>query len=511
MMHLSEKFNKIKQKHVVGSIVKSVVCAVSLGLTVTGVLLLALKMSAITFAAGYYALVGVGTALVGFAIFFLLVFYPTDKQIAKRTDEDYGLDERVQTALAYSEVSGVLVELQREDAEQKIKSLPKRKFSFARIWQLCLVFVLSLAIGVAGIIVPAKEATGGEPVDDDNRPREVTELERVGVRELIANVEASSLAQGLKESVGAALTKLLADLDTVNTEGTLKRAVDAAVGATNAALSATLSYVLVADALTQAEQVYLGQAAANGGGIYRYYMLTEYDELRSFDSAKYDAANIKVAKAMTALRNDFALPKSEGLAAILGKTAAGITTALTEAGLSQDDALYVLFESFAQDLWQIKTKAEGAMDDAEIQNEISELNTKFIVNLTGNVSTQAYNAAVNVFVANRLKIIFGYSPLELPIDDPDKSGSGTDTPNPDDKDPSNPDVQPPGGGGSGETEYGSDDMVWVPGRGYMRYGDVIDEYYALINQYLHSDDLTDEQKNMIRAYYDILFGSNKNK
>ena len=509
MTQLNEKFNKIKQKHLVWGIAKSAVCGVSIGLAVTGVLLLALKLSAISLAVWYYVLVGVGAALIGGAILFLLLFRPTDKQIAKRTDEDYALNERVQTALAYSNASGTLVQLQREDAEQRIQSLPKRKFSFARIWHFCLVFVLSLAIGLAGVLVPAKAKEDG-PVDDDTTPREVTELERVGVRELIANVEASALDEDLKASVGAALNKLLTDLDEVKTEGTLKRAVNTAISATDAALTATLSYVGIGDALTQAEQVYVGQAVTKGGGVYRFYMLTEYDELRLFDAARYDASNAKVGKALTALRNNLAVSKSEGLVELLAKTSLGISTALAASGVNSEDALYANVESYAEGLWQIKLHAEGATADAELQNEINDLNANFTVNVTKTLSTQTYNAAVNVFVANRLKIIFGYSPLELAVTDPDKSDGGSTNPNPGDSDSKDP-SQSGGGGGSGEMEYGSDDMVWVPGRGYMKYGDVIDEYYSLINQYLHSDNLTEEQKNMIRAYYDILFGSNKNK
>ena len=511
MKKLGNGFSKIKTKHVLWAIVKSAVCGVSCGLLVTGVLLLALKLSAIVLAAGYYALIGGGTALIAGVASFLLLFRPTDKKVAKHTDDNYGLHERVQTALAYSSQSGTLIELQREDAVERIKALPARKPRFAKIWHFVVIFAVALAIGVAGITVPAKAATGEEFIDPDTTPRQVTAWELAGVRELIANIEASSLADGLKTSVKGVLEQLLDDLNTVNTEGTMAHAVNTAISGTSSILSATLSYQKIGAALTDADQVYLGQAVTNGGNVYQYYMLTTYDETRVFNVAKYDASNAKIVKRINSLRNDFTRLISDGLATLLGDTVSGVNAALAAANVSEEDGLYVLNKSFATSLSAIKTSAESGMNDTDVQTLIGNLISNYIVNLTNELSTQAYNAAINVFVSNRLKIIFGYLPLELPLLDTERPGGEQDTPDPGSKPPADPNDPAHGGPGTGETEYGSDDMVWVPGRGYVPYGQIIDEYYNLINQYLHSGELTEEQKSMVKAYYDILFGSGKNQ
>ena len=510
MKNISDRFYQIKKKHVVFAIVKSAVCAVSLGLFVTGVLLLALKLSAINLAAGYYVLIGAGAAIIcGTALFFLL-FKPTDMQVAKRTDDDYALNERVQTALEYSEASGLVVQLQREDAEERINNLPARKFSFARIWQFIAIFTVALAIGVAGIAVPAKAATGNGISDPDSTPRQVTELERAGVRELIANIEASSLAEDLKTPTKEVLEQLLDELDTVNTEGTLSLAVNKAIDGTGSVLSSSLTYLDIGAALSGANQTYLGQAVTNGGNVYRYYMLTVWDEVRAFDSLRYDASNAKVGKAVTSLHNSFIVSTVSELTKILDNTSMSIAGAIASSDVDEKDGLYGYLKTFAQDLTAVKTDAAGGMDGEAVQNEISDIISKFVVNVTYETSTQAYNAAIRVFVSNRLKTIFGYLPLELPIVDNDKDDGGANPNESEDNNTSTPNDHF-GGGGTGEMEYGSDDMVWVPGRGYMKYSEVIDEYYSLINQYLHSDELTEEQKNMISSYYDILFGSNRNK
>ena len=509
MQKLSDKFYTIKERHVIAAIIKSVVCGLSLGLFTVGVLLLSLKLSAIGLAAVYYALIGVGVAAIGGVLFFLLLFKPSDKYVAKRTDDDYALNERVQTALEYADRSGTLVELQREDAEDRIKSLPRLKPRFARIWQFGVAVLLASVMFITAIAVPAK-ASGEHPNIDDT-PRQVTELELAGVRELIANIEASSLADELKTPIGAVLEQLLTDLNTVATEGDMSRVVNNAISKTEEIIQPTLSYLALGAALTDAEQIYLGQAITNGGKVYQYHMLTVYDEVRTFDLIKYDAANAKVGKRVTALRNDLTVTISAGLAELLDDVSNGIKSALASGGVLSTDGLYATLQTFADGLEQAKSIIASGADDTEVQNRISDLMTSLSLNAANELSTQAYNTAIKVFVSNRLKIIFGYSPLELPIVDTDKSDGGDDNTTPNPSDPSDPDVNPPGSGGTGEGVYGSDDMVWVPGRGYMKYGDIIEEYYNLINQYLHSDELTEEQKNMISVYYDILFGSGKNK
>ena len=506
MKNQSDNFNTIKNKHIAFAIVKSVVCGISLALAVTGVLLLALKLSGVAFKTLYYVLIGVLTAVLGGGVFFLLLFKPTDKKVAKRTDDDYGLNERVQTALEFGDREGTIVELQREDAEQKISNLPKLKFGFKRIWQFVVIAAVAVAIGVTGIVVPAKVPTSEGFFDPDSTPRTVTNEELTGVRELIKNIEDCSMNEALKTSVGGVLMQLLNNLESVTTEGTMARAVNSAIDSTFGVILPTLSYLDIGAALTESGQGHLAQAVTGGGNVYLYYMLTIYDEVRGFDMAKYDACNAKVVKGVTSLRSELAAGLSAGLIQALGDTSAGIDEALSSVYVVNRDRLLPVLQSFSKDLSAIRSKYSNSSDDTAVQNEIGSLTEKFTVNLTTEVASQSYNAAINLFVSNRLKDIFGYYPLQLPLVDTDKPGDGTDRPGVSDRDPGS-DSDPSGSGGTGETEYGSDDMVWVPGRGYVKYGDIIEEYYNLINQYLHSDTLTEEQKNMISAYYDILFGS----
>lgn len=511
MSKMSENFYKIKKKHLVWAIIKSLICGISFGLAVVGILLLALKLSAINFAVLYYVLIGIGAAIVGGGIAFMLLFRPTDKKVARRTDDDYKLNERVQTTLAYSDKEGTMVQLQREDTEEKIKSLPRRKFSFARIWRYCVVLVVALAIGAAGIFVPAKEAVGDVFVDPDSTPRKVTQEERDGVIELIADVRNSYLEDNIKSSVVAVLEVLLSDLDAVNTEGTLARAVNTAIDNSGIILSSTLSYVRIGAALSEADQPYMGQAITDGGNVYKYYKLTISDEARAFYAESYDATNAKVSKGLSSMRSNLAVSESNDLSPKLDELSTSIDTALTASQIATTNSLYSLLVAFNRNIASIKADVDRGMAMVDVQEEINDLMATFTIDLTYTVSTQAYNAAMKVFISNRLKTIFKYTGLEDAIPDPDKQG-GSDTPGAgEDKDPDGVDPGGDGSGGQGKTDYGSDDKVWVPGVGYKPYGEIINDYYNLINMYLRSDELTEEQKNMIRAYYDILFGSNKNK
>ena len=67
-----------------------------------------------------------------------------------------------------------------------------------------------------------------------------------------------------------------------------------------------------------------------------------------------------------------------------------------------------------------------------------------------------------------------------------------------------------GGYGDGELEFGGDDMIFDPATGeYVKYGDLIAEYYRLMQEYLESADLTPEQKATVQNYFGILLSGSK--
>ena len=63
-----------------------------------------------------------------------------------------------------------------------------------------------------------------------------------------------------------------------------------------------------------------------------------------------------------------------------------------------------------------------------------------------------------------------------------------------------------GGIGSGETIYGSDDMVYDPDTGaYVKYGEIINAYYAKYSQLMIDGKLPEDVAKKLAEYFDTLF------
>ena len=78
------------------------------------------------------------------------------------------------------------------------------------------------------------------------------------------------------------------------------------------------------------------------------------------------------------------------------------------------------------------------------------------------------------------------------------------------EDKENDENKPSQGGIGGGTVYGSDDIVLDPMTGQpVRYGDLIDEYYARMEKILNNYSYTDEQKQAIRKYFEMLYSGIK--
>ncbi|MBR7181860.1 MAG: hypothetical protein IKD28_03650, partial [Clostridia bacterium] len=78
---------------------------------------------------------------IGILIFFLL--RASDAGVARRLDSEFGLAERVQTAVAYRDEQSTLHQMQREDAEASLEAVAKKQLKFGRLWVYIVTLVLS--------------------------------------------------------------------------------------------------------------------------------------------------------------------------------------------------------------------------------------------------------------------------------------------------------------------------------------------------------------------------------
>lgn len=514
---MSERFKKLKRKYLFGAILKSVICGVSFGLFAVGIILLALKLSAISLGIVWYIVIGVAAAVIGTGVSFVF-FKPTNKKVATRLDNEFSLEERVQTSLEFSGQEGVLLGLQRADTEQKLSNLPKSKVRFSRIWQFGVTALIAVAMATTAFVVPAKAAV---PTGDD-APAVVGTLPIDQIKKMIDDVQKSKITDTVKTKIEYELRNLISELSVEDlTQGDLKSAVNSAITEVNLAVNNSVSYFEVSDIL-EAEGTVFGQIILRGGNAYRVYQpagattIKTYDHVELFDSEKQsrtlnrmDAGKNAILKSLDIKIGEGWSEWSDAMTLIIEPLNSGIEALGEEFA---EDSLYsylVIFKDKFVDL-QEKVELGEFTNDDDLQAEIKNM---FIgedwESLALELSVQSYAGAVRRFVGNRLKDIFGLGGLELPDRDDDVGGNNGGTNNPDNPDPGEGD---PGNGVVGGGPGYGDKEVYDPFTGkYVEYGKLLSQYHAMYIELREKGLLTDEQIKMAEDFFGKLYGSDKNE
>lgn len=92
--------------------------------------------------------IGVVVTAICTVVLYNVAFRPTTEQIARRLDEELGLEERMVTMLELSKDESYIAMRQREDAQKRLRSAPETKFS-RRVSRLSV----GLAGGFSGLAV----------------------------------------------------------------------------------------------------------------------------------------------------------------------------------------------------------------------------------------------------------------------------------------------------------------------------------------------------------------------
>lgn len=526
---MDESFKKLKRKYQRNAIIKSTICGVSFALLVVGICLLVFKLNAVAFNVGYYFLIGIGAVVICGGLMFL-IFNPSDKKVAKLLDNEYKLSERAQTALAYQGKDGALVVLQREDTATKLRSLPKHKFKFSKIWQYCVIAVLAISMALTGLLIPAKEIATAIPDGSVDSPWRLSQLETYKVRELIASVRTSHLDVDTKDSVADVLEALLTDLESITTLGAKDESIYAAVSEIDSIITPLNNYQTYVNALEKMSQKYLSHAVMRGVIVYRSATLTTSKEAESFYKKQFDLVGNAIAGPIAALRKEF--DNDEELLETIDVNSAMIAAAIVYAsnGNTEDEIFTTLnwlvgqladLKSHIEELDTSKSsykgvdagqKEEESEDVSQWQSALDSIFVSFSDRLAEALEIQTYNFAMNKFIGNNLKLIF-----DLPID-PDDRPLGEY--NSDDPVSQNPGVvTPPDIDGDDPSElpgFAAKDQIYEPpgsstglGGKYVTLDEVYYYYLGIIQEMLRSDELTEEQRRMVMAYFDMLTGGLK--
>ena len=504
---MTGNFLKFKRKLQAIRILKALLAGVALGGLAGGIVLILSKLALLNLAPILSLPVALGVFFAsGVTVYFALK--TSDKKLAEELDETFALQEKVQTMVAYreEEESGML-SLQREDAEQALASIPVNKFKPKRLWIYLVAFCVGVSSLLSGFIVKDKRN-----VEEPAIPFKISAMQIAGIEELIRYVDSSEMELVFRQAVSAHLTMLLTDLKAATTQPEMETALASAMAYIQATTYDSSSSTEILNELWNTEEPFTQTLA------------------KTLDTSEWTNPEWgDYAEKMTAFRQAFRYEPPEGEEPLtdeeifkklqwnLENTALKINLALQKSGIPQDDALYASLYNLANEkqgepdsehLFGFVTIAKAPsvttlqQAETELDNTFKGMNEE----LYAVISQMKKNTNVGEYTMKKLATLF---PVPLPaFERPDFSKTGGNNQNGDSEDKEN-NGTPDGGIGEGAI-YGSDDLVLDPMTGeYVKYGTLLDRYYAVMYEKLENGTYTEEQKEIIKNYFALLYSGIK--
>lgn len=459
-------FTRFKKKATTDAFLKSLIFALAVGITVGAVFLVLLKRNVIPLDPLFSLLFGFLAALISFGILFF-IYRPSDKKVARRLDDEFLLDERVLTMLELTDSDSPIAELQREDTERLLSSIPTNSLKFGRIWALIVAMAISVTLLLTGLVIPAVAAPSPEDelVDDYEKNWRIASL-----KSLIERVSRDQYAEeGAKTSLIAIIEGLIDTIKDTDKEVVMKRA------AVNAVLAVDGSRYVFSSALAYAKVMKAAGSEYNGLA----------KALESYDDLKFGDEMGKIISA-------FSAPIDESIVNFVDI----FNTILVAAAMPETDALGQLFTKFKNDLRAVADDG-GSKKDAELIAE------DLAFAIYEPLIQQGDNDRIALVVRVELMSIFSLTAADFEsegVEPPENSGTG-DVGEPEEK--PEDDITPGAGYGKGDTLAGSDETLYDHDLGEMvNIPEVIDKYFAMFDEI--SDGMDPELKRAIEAYFESL-------
>lgn len=499
---MSEIFLKFKKRLTAFRIIKSAISALSAGLLTSGISLALIRLAILSAEPFVAIFIGVGGAALSFALCFFLTGR-TDISLARELDTDFDLNDRVQTMIEFSDRSGEMILLQRQDAEGQLAEIPLKNYKFKRLWIYLTALLVSAAVLVVGFIVPDRRGYISPTVT----PFSLSALQERSLTELIDNIRESDMEEEFKTPTVNELTDLLEVLRVTDTEDDMITAV-------------TKSMAVISDITYRSSTTTeLLTGLWNSGDVYLRHLAKalaksswDYDDWSGFGDEMVAYKAVLMGDNET---DEDAIIGAERVKAAISGMNGKLPGALAASGVGTDDglysAIYRMFRDETYGLSLILTEIDSLSDDqvraaigADIDASGGELYAALVVNLT--------NASWGEEAMEKLEDLFTVP--DPKAERPDfythdwaiNVGQGSDG------DVGGSEVESGGGGGGGGVSYGSDDLVLDPLTGkIVKYGDIIKKYNEKMFAMLESDLYTEEQKAAIRKYFELLYSGLEKK
>lgn len=482
---MNHNFEKIKRKFRRAATLRFALLGIASGAVVAAALVIVQKL--ISTEPNLLVAMAIGGAIALFvAGGLLLLCYPTEKRIARALDDRAALGEKVQTLVQFKNESSDMLEIQRQDTEELLATIPFKRMRDRHAWRRVILPLLAAVVTVTAVLLPVRTESSA-PVGDVPGEEDVwqlTEWHITAVRALIEEVKASNMQQPGRESVVELLEKLLADLEYVTSKAVMKRTVMDCMVRVNAITDGINTYTLMARAMRDGGNAKVKELADAIG--------TPSDPLIE---SKYQALKASLS--------------SDGTSETIRQFAIAISVAIETVGAPAEDALYVSLAEYSEQLVTLSQQM-NEMDEREMASALSGVFDSAAERIGAALQQQGINRQTTDRVLDGLMSIFGISWNELP--DELKYSNDEEAATKDEQYEEKEDELVGGGKGNGEVIYGSDDAVYDPKQeAHVKYGDVIDEYNGQKVTDMQERPLTDEQKEFIDKYFaDLYYKENNN-
>lgn len=284
---------------------------------------------------------------IAFALFFGVAYYPTQKRVTRRVDAS-GLQERAGTMLQFMGQESTILQMQRNDATQKIEMTATQKVRFFFNKKIILACTIVLALSVGCMFVPytimnifAKDTVEEQP-DDSQWIQDLLD-------ELRDKVENADVSDEIKDKLEDVLDELEKDLSDAKTD--LEK-----VGDINKAESK----------IEEILKEYLTKYSIGAA-------LQQFDSTKELGKAIEDGNKDGVSTALDHMEDKLLALEGEEQSTLLDTIASDITQALEISGAPETDHLYLALDHFSKGLSSASDTVKSGKDaTAEIQAAIKQ-------------------------------------------------------------------------------------------------------------------------------------------
>lgn len=509
MKQVSKNFNAIKKKYQVAAIIAAVVLGICCGVSITCVLAVVLKRCAVELFWAIYIPIALVTAA-GFGWLWYIGLRPADKKLAKKLDRDYALGQKVQTMVEYEGAEGAMPYLQREQANEVLGEVAKKRVDVKWLLKFLFIPVLALAMLFTGIFVPARKAAS-EPIVT------ITSNQQTSLKNLIRDVDGSDLDDGIKVPTKEILNDLLEGLQNEQPQSYMRRAVITSVKLIDALIASANSYINLKVALgstaelkSLSDTLVRGTLYYSGGRSLNTFSAVNENALVADQSIKAETESWK-NKFLKDYQTDNSgyinvAQAAEQLGGFADKLDLQLSLTVYAKGGEDtvEDALYNALDALATSLKVLSENTAGTTDKAYFDS-ISGYCTVFGENATSAMIVQSYRCMMDEHIRLRLANIFNLSA----VNDFGKSVAIADEIPDDGGDDDDKELNP--GETNGEIIYGSDDLVLDVTTGkQVKYGELLNKYATMVEEMIARGECSEEAAVYIRQYFQMLYRPDKN-